>query len=341
MTQNRRGGTRALHALGFGIAFSLMLTGCGDRDPQGASPALSTRALVRVATAATPTEPSAVRRTAHVRSRSDIQLSLETTGVLTERPVPLGTTVEKGTVLFRLDDRTETQALLAAEARLALWSGDRADVAERKQAEAAVAMARTQLERRAVRAPFRGTIDHYDIDVGEFASPGRTLARLLDLKRLYVDVHVLQEEVSRLQLGLSVAIRFPQLDSNSRKATVVRIAAASLRGESRYLVELDLDEVSGVRPGFVATVEMPLMDSQSEITIPRDAIFQRFGTDRVFVVVRTGQEDIVRETVIETRERVGRPDLAEVLSGLEVGDRVVTRGRLGLSDGAAVEVEGR
>jgi RND family efflux transporter MFP subunit len=249
--------------------------------------------------------------------------------------------VEKGTVLFRLDDRTETQALLAAEARLALWSGDRADVAERKQAEAAVAMARTQLERRAVRAPFRGTIDHYDIDVGEFASPGRTLARLLDLKRLYVDVHVLQEEVSRLQLGLSVAIRFPQLDSNSRKATVVRIAAASLRGESRYLVELDLDEVSGVRPGFVATVAMPLMDSQSEITIPRDAIFQRFGTDRVFVVVRTGQADIVRETVIETRERVGRPDLAEVLSGLEVGDQVVTRGRLGLSDGAAVEVEGR
>ncbi|HAI59164.1 MAG TPA: hypothetical protein DCM32_04735, partial [Xanthomonadaceae bacterium] len=70
------------------------------------------------------------------------------------------------------------------------------------------------------------------------------------------------------------------------------------------------------------------------LTVPRIALVEGAGEQAVFVV-RDGKA--VRRVL-----QVGyvNGEFAEVLSGLEAGEKVITRGRVAVRDGAPVEVLG-
>jgi multidrug efflux pump subunit AcrA (membrane-fusion protein) len=320
------------------LAMQFVSCGVDGATVPPAQDSMATR--VHVETVGPPTSPAKVRRTTTILSRKDIQLSLESMGVIAERPLAEGSRVKVGELLFQLDARTELDQLRAAESQLELWTGEVSDLSSRRRAESAVSLARTAWERRFVRSPINGTIQTYYLDKGEFASPGVPLARLVDLKNLYVKVLLLQEEVARLLPDAQVDLSLAQFGERRFGARVTRIADAAIPGQSRFEVELDLAPSEDLKPGFLATAHVPLTTSEEVLILPRDAIFLRHGTERVFVVKSVNQELIANEQQVETREHPGRPELAEVLKGLAKGDRVITRGRLGLSDQSKIALEG-
>ena len=92
-----------------------------------------------------------------------------------------------------------------------------------------------------------------------------------------------------------------------------------------------------LRPGMFARVFVLAGGTDSVLTLPRTAIsFYPYG-DSVFVVEAQGEDLVVARRQVSTgRIRDGR---IEVLSGLEVGDRVVSAGQLKLRSGQRVRID--
>ncbi len=74
-------------------------------------------------------------------------------------------------------------------------------------ADKSVELAESQLARTSVAAPLTGTVLTKSIEPGEFATPGRPIATLVDLTRVEVKIYVPEKDVGKLRLGNEARIR--------------------------------------------------------------------------------------------------------------------------------------
>ncbi len=316
----------------------LCLAGC--KEARDAAPGNADRQPipVEVAVAERTELPVKIRRSAALRSRVDTRLVTESAGLVVSRPVPAGARVSEGAVIARLSDATEVATLKAARARLTGLLAEGVSLAARQQAEAAVEQAEEALRMRTVVAPADGIMDRYDMEIGDYAIPGAPVGRLVDPSKLWMIATVLEEEILGVEPGTTVALSVPAWPDQSFAGKVVRRGAAALAGSGQFEIEIDVDADDRLFPGFVATVEIPVKGTQPRLLVPRDALFQRHGTWQLFAVVDSEGAPRARERSVKIRSVPWRPDLADVTSGLEPGTRVVTRGRLGLTDGDPLRI---
>ena len=280
-----------------------------------------------------------IRRTAHVRSRVDVWLSAEAAGVIEQRPHPLGARVRVGAVLIQLKNGVQMAAVKAALAQLESLSNERADLSARRKAEAALTLAQEQLGQCRVHSHANGAIVAYGAQVGEYVLPGTPLVRIVDQTQLYAQLLLRQDDVLGLRDGMPVEVTLTDGDGTTIPGQVAFIAsAASDPASGAFPVEVDLPKEAPLRPGFRVEVAIPLQHHESALVIPRDAIYRLHGTTRVYVAREQGAVHEIEERRVVTAERPGRPDLAEVISGLKAGESVVVGSRLGVADGIQVHV---
>lgn len=319
----------------------VLLPGCGDAA--GNAPGDVTRSPVRVTVVMVEerTDPVEVRRSATLLSRVDVHLATESAGLVVSRPIPAGTRVAKDTVVLRLSDTAERAALTAARARLAGLAREGVSLAERQTASAAVRQAEKLLRMRTVVAHADGTLDRYDIEEGDYAVPGARVGRLVDPSRLWLIATVLENEILEVKPGTAVWIEVPAWPDARFAGKVVRRGSAALPGTGQFEVEVDVDTDARLLPGFVATVGIPLDGSRARRLVPRDAVFQRHGTWRLFAVAEDDGTQRAKEHAVHVRTVPGHPELVDITDGVDSGTRIVVRGRIGLVDGDPLRIEDR
>jgi cobalt-zinc-cadmium efflux system membrane fusion protein len=173
-----------------------------------------------------------------------------------------------------------------------------------------------------VRAPFAGVVIHADAAPGEFTRPEEELFRIADASQVWIQAEVYEKDLGRVQSGQLASINvdtYPDreflgkvtyisdvLDPQTRSARV-RCEVANPEG----LLKLDM----------FATVRLPTKFRKDGIAVPVEALQQIGARDVVFV--RTGPSTFEQRTV-----RVGKlvQGMAEIISGLESGNSVVTQG---------------
>ena len=89
-----------------------------------------------------------------------------------------------------------------------------------------------------------------------------------------------------------------------------------------------------LKPGYFATVRVPLARLAGALVVPRSALIRREGTENVFVVKGDRAELVRIQTGAETADRV------EVVMGLSTSDQVVVSGAETLKPGDRVQVKG-
>ena len=189
----------------------------------------------------------------------------------------------------------------SAEARLALKQAARNRAARN--------LARTQLQ-----APFAGSVNAVHVQVGDYVTPNQTVAELIDVSSLDLYVEVRGNVAQSLQQG---------------QAVDVIIDAVILPGKVVAL-QIDPDPVtfthalrvrvagSGVRPGQVAQVRLPLRGLNRVTAVPNTAVL--FDEGRTFVFRLEGDRLALVE--VSLGERVG--ELQVVRHGIEASDHIVT-----------------
>jgi len=226
---------------------------------------------------------------------------------------------EQGIVSTDLLDQVESQAL-ATEATC------RAARAAAERAASAVALARAELEKTVLRAPFDGIVADVFIEEGEWTSPSPSampippVLDLIDLENLYVSAPMDEVDSARIAVGQPARVTVDSYPGQEFAAHVVEVApyVEDRLEENRTVeieIELDDDEaVSRLLPGTSADAEVILSAREGVLRVPTSTLLE--GGQ---VLVLEGGRLVERTLELGLRNW----DYTEITGGLEPGTRVV------------------
>jgi RND family efflux transporter MFP subunit len=108
-------------------------------------------------------------------------------------------------------------------------------------------------------------------------------------------------------------------------------------GSRTFAVTVDISDPEGaLRPGMYAEVELVLRRVSDALLIPVSALLDRAGQQLVFVVEGSGENAVASARTVVP----GLSDAAKVqiLSGIDLQDRLIVEGNSFLEDGQPIEV---
>ncbi len=115
-----------------------------------------------------------------------------------------------------------------ADANVAVLKAQRAE-AERvvKELEVAVAKAERDLSFTVIGAPFDGVVGNKSVQVGDYVIPGKRIAAIVPLDKVYVDANLKETQLARVLAGAKATVRVDALDGAAIQGTVESVAPAS------------------------------------------------------------------------------------------------------------------
>lgn len=277
----------------------------------------------------------------------DAELGASMGGYIEQVSVEEGQHVKKGAVLARVDSQTYSTRLLRArvEKRAAERELERVESLGDSIASAEVDAARDRVDsasaqlrelqvaagRSVINAPFEGTIVRVDAEVGETASPGVPLFRLVQLNPVRVNISLSDRDIAMAKVGMPATVDVGAR-SGLRRGKVVQISqAADLKTRSfEALVELENDGEE-VLPGMIAQVTLKSADTtgadESKLLISQDWLV----TDPEGVGAFVAENGKAVWRPLELGPVVRRQ--VEVKKGLKEGDALIIVGHRALQDG--------
>jgi RND family efflux transporter MFP subunit len=202
-----------------------------------------------------------------------------------------------------------------------------------EQTKAEVTQARTTLEYTRILAPFNGIVAERRLDPGALASPGVPILTVENLSRYRLEASVNENELGYLHLGEQVPVLIDALGNPEMKGRVAQIVPAADPGSRTFLVKIELPTDTRLRSGLFGRAQFARGERQSMV-VPRTAVVDRGQLQGVFVL---DQNKVASLRYLTLGKVYGTN--AEVLSGLQSGDRLVANpGELDLS-GKRIEVD--
>jgi HlyD family secretion protein len=202
-----------------------------------------------------------------------------------------------------------------------------------REAEAAVALAKTHIAENTITAPMPGVVYDLPARVGTYLHPGDLLGSIGKVDPVRVRVYVDEPELGRVAIGQPVRITWDALSGKEWSGTVDKLPTEIISlgarqvGEVLCTVHNPGDEL---KPGTNVNVFILTQVVESALTIPKTAVRRERGTG-VYVLQK---DDTVKWVNITT----GASDAlrVEVLSGLSDRDAVMLPSDLTIHDGDQV-----
>ncbi|MEI6034343.1 MAG: efflux RND transporter periplasmic adaptor subunit [Verrucomicrobiae bacterium] len=272
-----------------------------------------------------------------------------------------GARVKKGDLLVQQDVSEERAQLRAAEARQRLSEGNlkrfqgllakrvssQSDYdqssAECLEAQAKCEEIRAVVEKKTIRAPFDGVAGIRMVNVGEYLQPGDSIVPLQSMSPIYVNFSLPQQNLADVEVGSVVRLTLSGTGGRVFAGKITAVDSVVNEATRNFLVQGTLENPDGLlRPGMFAGVEVVLPAEKPVLAIPATSVSYAPYGDSVFVVGEMKSEKTGKPFSGVTQHFVklgeARGDMVEVLSGVGVGDEVVTSGVFKLRPNAAVAV---
>ncbi len=282
-----------------------------------------------------------------------VAISPETAGHISAVKFTDGATVAAGSVLFQLDNATyrarsesaeaqfiysekdyERKALLGAKGVVAKQAVDQAQAAL-KEKRASAEEARVALAKQTLAAPFAGRVSQALVNPGDYVTIGQHLVTLTDTHHLHVEYSLPETYLPNLQIGQTVEVRsnaYPNQVFLGKLAYISPTLTASNRSLALY-AEIP-NEKDQLAAGMLVDVVQNLGKNESVLMVPAKSLMPVLDGMQVYKVMdnRAYTVDVV------VGKRIGQN--VQIVSGLKMGDTVVTDGQLKLTNGAPVKLNG-
>ena len=286
-----------------------------------------------------------------IEANEQVDIRSEVSGIVEGIYFKEGSNVSKGQLLFKVNDlelraqlaQARTKQGLASEnerrAKLLLQkeaiSQEEYDIAraDYKLAQAQIQLIQAQIAKTSVRAPFSGKIGLRSISPGTYITPAILVAKLVNSGKLKITFSVPEKYANQIKLNSNLSFTVTgSTQSYSAKVYAiepeVQIATRTL--QVRALAE---NKDGKLLPGTFANVELPLDIIKDAIVIPTEAIIPVQDGKKVFI----SNMGKAKEVMVETTTRTDASIL--VLSGLKVGDTLITSGVMSLKEDTPVKVK--
>jgi membrane fusion protein (multidrug efflux system) len=280
-----------------------------------------------------------------------VTVSSEIPGRLKEIHFQEGQPVEKGAPLFTLDDSVYRAHLADAEAKLKLAeqthqrasqlfknkyaTAQAVDEATSSLAvnTATVELARVQLDKARIVAPFSGIVGLRHVSAGEYITSGQALVNLEAIDPVKADFRVPERFLPAIRVGQTIRIKVDAYPEDVFEGKVYAIdPRLDVAGRSLLVRALVPNKDRRLRPGLFARVTVLLQLKEDALSVPEQAIVPQGDAQYVFKIVNG---KVMLTKVVTGTRREGR---VEIVDGLSVGDEVVTAGQLKIRDGSAVSI---
>ena len=335
------------------LAGTIPATGGASGGPQGGG--APGGGMPPMPVEAVPVKVGAVSRTVtavgSLLSNESVVIRPEVAGKVSEIAFQEGQAVKKGALLVKLDDSVARATLAQAQASIAfsraeltraeeLFRQNTGPARNREQAqaklqadEATVQLAKAQLEKLTLTAPFDGVLGLRKVSVGDVIASGKDIVNLEAIDTLKLDFRVPEAYLPAVKVGQTLNVAVDAFPGRSFDGKVIAIdPLVDVNGRAVAIRARVANTDGSLRPGLFARVRLTIDEQPNAVLVPEQAIVAFGNNQFVFKVV----EGKVAQTPVKLGER--RNAEVEITSGLSPGDVVVTAGQLKIRDGAPVAV---
>lgn len=193
-----------------------------------------------------------------------------------------------------------------------------------------------QLTKAKIFSPISGTVDMENLKLGEVASPGMPILTILNVSNVKVNTDLPERYLRIVRSGQYVDMTFPSIQMNM-KGRVTQLGRTIDPSNRTLEVEITPSNYSPLlKPNLLAEIKIEEIRLKDVITIPVEFVLQEVdATEFVFIAEGDGSEIRAKKRYITTGEASNGSIV--VLSGLNIGDRLITRGTRNVSDNELIE----
>ncbi|MGK5085493.1 efflux RND transporter periplasmic adaptor subunit [Bdellovibrionota bacterium FG-1] len=256
-------------------------------------------------------------------------LGFSTTGRIAKINVRLGSAARKGQVLAELENIDLRSILDDSENELKrsreLFANGLVSKAALDTAKKNNDIARANLDRTLLRAPFDGVVTEMNLELGELAqstvSPTKALLRLIDMKPRIIKGEIDEVDLAKVKVGDPARVKIQAARPQPFSAKIRRVVpfvSTTKEQDRTSQIELQMAETESLIPvGASADVEIITHTKPEALAVPTRAIL---GTGGQKYLYRFDGKKI-HKTVIKLG--VGNYERTEILSGVTNGEVVV------------------
>ncbi|MGY1458877.1 MULTISPECIES: efflux RND transporter periplasmic adaptor subunit [unclassified Luteimonas] len=327
---------------------ALVLAACGAEGDAGGrggpAPAVVTTAAVAV-------QPfnDRIRALGTVKARESVEVTAKVSEIVERVHFDSGDIAVAGAPLVTLSGQQQQASLAAARA-----TANEADSLLKRQQELAaqqlIARATLDTQRatrdsalaqvrqieanladRVIRAPFAGVLGIRQVSPGTLITPGTVIATLDDLSSVYVDFPVPEAHLAHVADGQRITGTSTAWRGRGFEGVVSNVGSRVDPTSRAFSVRADFANPERLlRPGMLMQIELERAEREA-LLVPEIAVVQ---VGRESFVYRVRPDDTVEQVVVGLGSRAA--GMAEIVAGIEPGDRIVIDGTGKLRDGSPI-----
>jgi membrane fusion protein (multidrug efflux system) len=339
----------------FFLTLSLIIISCGDKKKDGAPVAgaqMQQQAIIAEAMIVSTRSLSAdIEIPGTILANETTEIHPEVSGRVVQLNVREGTFVGKGTMLAKLYDGDLQAQLRKLDVQLQI-----AEQTEKRQAElikiqgisqqeydlsllqvsnlkADIDILKEAVRKTEIRAPFSGKLGLKNISDGAYVTSATVITTISQVNQLKIQFNVPEKYGSQLRTGQS--INFTIDGSNKNYSANIIASEVKMDENTRSLAIRGIvkNGDAALIPGVFAKVKIVLGQNENAIMIPT-IVVQPLGRKKLVYLYKGG-----KSMPADITTGIRDSSSVQVLTGLNVGDTVLTTGLLFLRPGADVKLK--
>lgn len=245
------------------------------------------------------------------KMQADIDSELAKLGVISQLSMKVSN--QKAEQLATQSDIEKQRLANSSEVLKAQLQAKQAEVEEFR---ALSQLKHSQLDRLRVRAGIEGVLQEQTLKIGQFVTPGTTLAKVVQPQRLKAELKIAETQAKDIQIGQPASV---DTHNGVIPGHVVRIDPSVVNGTVTVDVTLDAKLPQGARPDLSVdgTIDLEKMDNVLYVGRPA------FGQEQSTVGMFRLEPDA--NNAVRAQVKLGRSSVntVEILQGLKEGDQVI------------------
>ncbi|MEJ1237698.1 efflux RND transporter periplasmic adaptor subunit [Chryseolinea sp. T2] len=287
-----------------------------------------------------------------IESNENIQVSTKMPGVVTEVFVQEGQEVRRGQTLAQVDNSLIIRNIEELKASLDLaktvydrqknlWDQKIGTEVQYLQAknnkeslEKRLAALNEQNDQTRIKSPINGVVDQVTVKIGQNIMPGAPAVRVVNNSDLKVKAQVSEAYVLNIKKGDKVIVTVPDLKRDI-EAKVTFVGRSIDQLSRTFAVEAKVSGNNDLRANMSVVLKVVYQSFPNALTVPVNVV-QEVNNEKVVYVAQERDGHIVaakKEVVVD-----GVFDGRAQVQGLSTGDKIITVGYQGLSDGTVIKI---
>jgi RND family efflux transporter MFP subunit len=172
--------------------------------------------------------------------------------------------------------------------------------------------------------------------VGDLATANQPLLTVMNVSKLIAKGHIPQSEATQLKVGNPAQLKVPGLN-DPIEGKVTLVSPALDPGSTTIEVWVEAKKPNpALRPGITVQVAMTAKTVKDAVVVPAAAVYKNPEGNGNYVLV-AGTDDKAHQKPVQVGIRNGED--AQIASGINPGDPVITSGGYAVPDGTKIKVE--